>query len=37
VIITVIAMRMMQAAVHEVIGVVTMRYHFVSAVWAVLV
>jgi hypothetical protein len=37
VIVTVIAMRMMQPAVHEVIDVVTMRYRFVSAVWAVLV
>ncbi len=32
-----ITMRMMEPAVHEVIDVVTMRYRFVSAVWAVLV
>jgi hypothetical protein len=37
VIVTVIAMRMMQPAVHEVIDVVTMRYRFVSAMWGMLV
>ena len=36
-IVTVIAMWMMQPAIYEVIDVVTMRYRFVSAAWAVLV
>lgn len=36
-IVAVITMRKMQPAAHEVIDMVTMRYRFVSTVWAVLV
>jgi hypothetical protein len=37
VIVTVIAMRMMQPAIHEIIDMVAMRDRFVSTVWAMFV